>query len=117
MGVARFTEVPASLEEVGGGVLARVAQWGTLLASALLELAPDQRQVDHDHEEWSELGDRLDAAVWTALSPRGAPALLLALSLAVGLLRYACITAGAIKMVSASLGAIGGDADGKAKED
>lgn len=117
MGVARFTEVPASLEEMGGGVLARVAQWGALLASAVLELAPDQRQAGLDDEVWSEFGDRLDAAVWAALSPRAAPALLLALSLVIALLRYACITAGAIKMVSASLGAIGGDADGKAKED
>ena len=55
--------------------------------------------------------------MWTALSPRAAPSLLLAMSLLVALLRYACITAGAWSMMRASLGASGDDADGKAKED
>ena len=105
MGVARFTEVPASLEQVGGGVARRALealQWGWGWAALSMRRANAGAGAADDAPSF---GDRLDEAVWLALAPGAAPTLLLMLAILVGLLRYAFIAASADRMLRASLAA------------
>ena len=95
--VPRFTEVPASLEQVGGGALL----WA--LGGLKSGLAGLRRGAPQGDSEEPTLGDRLDEAVRIALAPSAAPTMLLMLAIVVGLMRYAFIAAGADRMLQASL--------------
>lgn len=95
--VPRFTEVPASLEQVGSGALL----WA--LGGLKSGLAALKWGAPKDDSEAPAFGDRLDDAVRLALAPSAAPTMLLMLAIVVGLMRYAFIAAGADRMLQASL--------------
>lgn len=102
MGVARFTEVPASLEELGSGVTSSLAWWVLTIASGAADLMDSFTPLAHSN---SSFGDRLDNAVSVAASPGGAPTVLLALAVFVWLLRQAAVAVHAAGLVRASLDA------------
>jgi len=104
MGAPRFTEVPASLEEVGSGVVARIAQWGLLIASGVADHLTAWESGRNDSDA-PRFGDRLDEAVRAAAAPSAAPTLLLALAVVVWLLRQAALAVSAAGLVRESLDA------------
>ena len=102
MGVARFTEVPASLEELGSGVTSRLAVWALTIASGVAEFMDSFTPSAHSN---SSFGDKLDNAVSVAVNPGAAPTVLLALAVFVWLLRQAAVLVLATGLVRQSLDA------------
>lgn len=102
MGVARFTEVPASLEELGTGLTSRVAVWVLTIASGVTDFMDSFTPLAHSN---SSFGDRLDNAVSVAAKPSAAPTVLLALAVFVWLLRQATVAVLATGLVRQSLDA------------
>ena len=102
MGVARFTEVPASLEELGSGMTSRLAVWALTIASGVAEFMDSFTPLAHSN---SSFGDKLDNAVSVAANPSAAPTVLLALAVFVWLLRQAAVLVLATGLVRQSLDA------------
>lgn len=118
MGVARFTEVPASLEELGIGMTSRVAVWALTIASGVADVLESFEPFTHANSTNATFGARLDAAVAVAANPGAAPTVLLALAVFVWLLRQAAVAVHAAGLVRASLDATdlaGEPKDGKAE--
>lgn len=111
MGVARFTEVPTSLEELGTGMTSRVAVWALTIASGVADVLESFEPFSHANNTNATFGARLDSAVGAAANPGAAPTVLLALAVFVWLLRQAAVAVHAAGLVRASL-----DADGPAGE-
>ena len=105
MGVARFTEVPASLEELGMGMTSRVAVWALTIASGVADVLESFEPFTHANNTNATFGARLDAAVGVAASPGAAPTVLLALAVFVWLLRQAAVAVYAAGLVRESLDA------------
>lgn len=114
MGVARFTEVPASLEELGMGMTSRVAVWALTIASGVADVLESLEPFNHANATNATFGARLDSAVGAAANPGAAPTVLLALAVFVWLLRQAAVAVHAAGLVRESLDADG--ADGPAGE-
>lgn len=112
MGVARFTEVPTSLEELGTGMTSRVAVWALTIASGVadvLESFDPFARANSTNATNTTFGARLDGAVSVAANPGAAPTVLLALAVFVWLLRQAAVAVHAAGLVRASLDADGAD--------
>ena len=93
MGVARFTEVPATLEDIGGGLASKMENilgfFGGLFSKTLSPRAEDR----------PPFGERLNDAVNAATEPTAAPSFLFVLAIVVWAMRFAFITKGAMSMM------------------